>query len=122
MSRPAGTSMRTVLGLAFVIGLGDAPPAGADAPIATLDIRPERVRWLPHVDYRRLVLTVSRPDHEVVRLEFEGERLPTFRDAARDGAYSYELTVVPHVDPSVRAALREARETGDMTVVDRLRA
>ncbi len=108
--------------LALAVGLAVPLPAAADEPIATMDVRARRVRWIPYVDHERLVLTVSRPDGEVLREEFEGRRIPTFRDASLDGSYTYELVVVPRIDPSVRQAMNEARATGDMTQVDRLRA
>lgn len=73
------------------------------------------VSWRPHVEYARLVLTVSAPDGEVFRQEFEPGIRPSFMIANRkgfrrvDGHYTYELRVVPVVPEGLSAALKESR-------------
>jgi hypothetical protein len=82
----------------------------------------------PHVDYEKLIVTVSGPDDFALRQEFDraGSGFVPLVDAAggslADGTYAYELRAVPHVDEAVRAALKAAREAGDAAAEARLAA
>jgi hypothetical protein len=60
----------------------------------------------------------------VVRQEFDSKQTPIFDLAAgaKDGAYTYELRLVPRIDASLRKALAEARQNGDEAAMARLRA
>ncbi len=98
------------------------PAAWAGA--AKMSADPGRVQWDAQVDYERAILTVSMPDGEVVRQEFDSKQTPVFDLAAgaKDGAYTYELRLVARIDASLRKALAEARRSGDETAMARLRA
>jgi hypothetical protein len=99
--------------------------AAGGAEVAAVQIDPLAVRWSPQGDYERLVLTVSKPDGVVVRREFAAGDHPVFdlsREAAGDGAYTWELRVVPRLDAATRKELAEARDRGDAAAVsERLR-
>src|SRR5215210_3415298 len=104
-----------------VLAIG-MPAAWAGA--AKMSISPGRVQWDAEVDYERAVLTVSMPNGEVVRQEFDSKHTPVFDLAAgpKDGAYTYELRLEARIDASVRKALAEARKSGDEAAMARLRA
>jgi hypothetical protein len=59
-----------------------------------------------------------------MRQEFDAKETPAFElpAGARDGAYTYELRLVPRLDESLRKALAEARRSGDAAALARLRA
>ena len=94
------------------------------AGAANMSIGPGGVQWDAQVDYERAVLTVSMPDGEVVRQEFDSKQTPTFDLAAgaKDGAYTYELRLVARIDASLRKALADARRSSDEAAMARLRA
>ncbi|MES1243882.1 MAG: tail fiber domain-containing protein [Acidobacteriota bacterium] len=84
-----------------------------------------RVQWDVQSPYDRLVLTVSTPEGKVVRQEVGAGRTPAFDLSAAgaiDGAYTWELRLVPRFDADTRKALAEARRTGDDAAIERLRA
>jgi len=120
---------RSALGLLVVLMVALAPAARAAnvAEVAAVQIDPLAVRWSPQGDFERLVLTVSKPDGSVVRREFAAGDHPVFdlsREAAGDGAYTWELRIVPHLDVATRKELAEARDRGDAAAtaaVERLR-
>jgi len=99
--------------------------AAGGADVAAVQIDPLAVRWSPQGDYERLVLMVSKPDGAVVRREFAAGDHPVFdlaREAAGDGAYTWELRVVPRIDAATRKELSDARDRGDAAAVtERLR-
>src|SRR5262245_37495255 len=99
---------------------GPAAWAGA----AKMSIDPGRAQWDVQGNYERAVLTVSMPDGEVVRQEFGSKETPIFDLAtgAKDGAYTFELRLVPHIDATLRKALAEARKSGDEKAIAELRA
>ncbi len=102
-------------------------PAQSGTPVASLRIGPAGVDWLPHVDYDRLVLTVSGPGDFLIYRDFTAGQAPTFSpidakgDRLSDGVYAYELRVVPNLSREVRESLAKARETGDDSAVEELR-
>src|SRR5690349_5716011 len=69
-------------------------------PIAEVSADRIEVKWQPHVEHESLVLTVSQPDGEVFRQEFEAGNAPTFKlvddkgAPLPDGHYVYELRLV----------------------------
>ncbi|MES1243881.1 MAG: tail fiber domain-containing protein [Acidobacteriota bacterium] len=83
-----------------------------------------RVQWDVQSPYDRLVLTVSTPEGKVVRQEVGAGRTPAFdlSSGTLDGAYAWELRLVPKIDADVRRALAEARRNNDDAAIDRLRA
>jgi hypothetical protein len=106
--------------MVMVLAIGMPAWAGA----ARMSADPGRVQWDAQVDYERAVLTVSMPDGEVVRQEFDSRQTPVFELAAgaKEGAYTYELRFEARIDASVRKALAEARKSGDEAAMARLRA
>lgn len=104
-----------------VTALAQSPNRSESVAVVTAD-RTE-VRWQPHVEYGRLILTVSTPDGEVFRREFESGVVPSFALAERDGNnlpdgdYSYELRVIPNLNADVRKALSASREKGNTAEV-----
>src|SRR5438132_10527802 len=68
--------------LVLAICLGAA--AMAQSPnkiesVATVTADQAEVRWQPQVEYGRLILSVSTPDGEVIRQEFEAGTAPSFK-------------------------------------------
>ena len=69
------------------------------------------------------MITVSVPDGRVLRKEFDAGSsafLDLIDDSGNllpDGQYTYELRVIPVVDPALRKALAAARESGDPSTV-----
>ncbi|HWM89752.1 MAG TPA: tail fiber domain-containing protein [Thermoanaerobaculia bacterium] len=101
---------------------GPAAWAGA----AKMSTDPGRVQWDAQVEYERAVLTVSMPGGEVVRQEFDARQALIFDlatvEGAKDGAYKFELRLMPQIDASLRKALADARKSGDEAAMARLRA
>jgi hypothetical protein len=91
--------------------------------VARVQITPSQVHWDPQVSYDGLVLTISKPDGEVVRQEFAAGQAPVFElpAGAADGSYVYELRVVPTLDPAARRALAASRNSGNDATVERLK-
>ena len=116
--RRAGNRLPVVFAMMLIAG------SAAWAGGARVSFDPGRVQWDVQGDSEGAVLTVSLPDGEVVRQEFGAKEAPVFELAsgAGDGAYTYELRLVPRVDPSLRKALAEARRSGDAAALARLRA
>jgi hypothetical protein len=108
-----------------MIAMAPVAHAAGGAEVAAVQIDPLAVRWSPQGDYERLVLTVSKPGGAVVRREFAAGDHPVFdlaREAAGDGAYTWELRAVPRIDAATRKELAEARDRGDAAAVaERLR-
>ncbi|HZF12712.1 MAG TPA: tail fiber domain-containing protein [Thermoanaerobaculia bacterium] len=121
--RETRRSWRTaVVALGITLALGALGARAQEAPRSAVGVSvgSAGVEWLPQAArYDRLVLTVSGPGGFSLRQEFvagktaalslfdeRGERLA-------DGAYTWQLEVVPHVDRSTQKALAAAREAGD---------
>jgi hypothetical protein len=85
--------------LFLVLAMMIAGPA-AWAGVAKVGFDPGRVQWDVQDDFDGAVLTVSLPGGEVVRQEFDAKETPVFELApdARDGAYTWELRLVPRTD------------------------
>jgi hypothetical protein len=87
-------------------------------PIASVSLQSTVVQWAPHVDHERLALTVSTPDGEVFREEFESGRAPTFELVGKrgailpDGYYKYELRLIPKLAGGITETLAAARAEG----------
>ncbi|MGH9799151.1 MAG: hypothetical protein ACRD82_02210, partial [Blastocatellia bacterium] len=74
------------------------------------------IKWKINKEYSSLVLTVSTPDGEVIRREFNSGELPSFKLAndkgapLADGQYQYELRLIPNLPSDVTEALAAARQ------------
>lgn len=99
--------------------LSPAAIAQEGEKVAGTSAKATGIIWRPRVEYARLVLTVSGPDGQVYRQEFERGTSPIFKITdgkgfkRPDGQYTYELRVIPVVPDGVSAALRESRERGE---------
>lgn len=100
-----------------VISLGAAVAlvavaAFAGDPAARLSFGAQQITWEPQIAHERTVLTVSMPDGKVVRQEFKGTS-PVFdlsRTAGLDGAYNWELQILPAADRTRHPANAAAEE------------
>ena len=90
--------------------------------LATLTSSPRGLSWELTAPYQRVVLVVKAPGGKVIREEYDRGSTPGLGGMLADGQYTYELTVTPFVTPEARQALANARATGDMSIVDELRA
>lgn len=110
--------------LAAVLSMTASGVHAAAGDFAKPSFEAARVQWDTHSPYDRLVLTVSTPEGKVVRQEVGAGQTPAFdlSSAARDGAYTWELRLVPKFDAEVRKALAEARRSGDDAAIERMRA
>lgn len=110
--------------LAFVVCLGPLTTAAQgpdEGPVAAVSVGPTRIEWQPLVSYAGLVLTVSGPDDLYLREESGAGSVPSFDSSDHpNGSYTYELRVVPAIDPETRQALDAARESGDSSAVEQL--
>lgn len=94
-------------------------------PIAKVTLDGTEIKWKTHVAYEALVLTVSSPDGEVFRQEFEAGSAPAFKlkdangAALADGHYTYELRLIPKLGADVKEALRSARDNDNDAAVAR---
>jgi hypothetical protein len=79
-------------------------------PIAEEMIGAGGISWAPKVNYYQLVLTIARPDGSVFRKTFNSGATPyvglssIFGERAQDGAYTYELTLIPNIERRVRSS------------------
>lgn len=133
MTRPRLFDHHAAVAVLFALALG-APALAQKAPLCPIDANGrvanvfyERnaVFWQPIVEHERLQLTVGTPCSTIVKV-FERGETPSFDlgEVAGDieGAYGWELRVVPAVDPGVRKALDTARAQGDMSTPLELQA
>ena len=90
--------------------------------LATLISGPSGLSWELTRPYQHVALVVKAPEGKVIREEYDRGRTPGLSGKLADGQYTYELTVTPFVAPEARQALAKARATGDMSLVDELRA
>ncbi|HEV7516457.1 MAG TPA: hypothetical protein VGR07_09175, partial [Thermoanaerobaculia bacterium] len=112
-----------IVGVGIVLGAGARGAVGEEAPgrsLAAVNVGAAGVEWLPQAArYDRVVLTVSGPGGLILRQEFaagktaalslfdaKGQRLP-------DGAYTWQVEVVPTLDEGARQAVAAARAAGD---------
>jgi len=113
-----------VLVLVAALAMIAGPAIGAE--IAKPSFEAARVQWDAQVPYESLVLTVSTPGGKVFRQEVASGQTPEFdlssAEGAVDGAYTWELRLIPRIDAEVRSALADSRRSGDDVAVERLRA
>lgn len=106
--------------LALAIFLPQGPLASQErAPeVARMKAGETSIEWFPVVEHERLVLVVSGGG-TIVQKEFKAGSNPSIgvedfeRQQLPDGSYTYELRVIPAVDPEVREKLAEIRRSGD---------
>ena len=117
-------NLSKILVLAAVLSVIASGVHAAAGDFAKPSFEAARVQWDTHSPYDRLVLTVSTPEGKVVRQEVGAGQTPAFdlSSAAMDGAYTWELRLVPKFDAEVRRALAEARRNGDDAAIERMRA
>ena len=109
------TLMFVLMTLAFSFSAGTAMAAGG--VLAKVTMSPSSIYWQPHGQYAQITLTVSGPDGITTQV-FSGGVNPSFQvGSSADGNYKYELSVTPVINDAIRAQLREARATGDMSIV-----
>jgi len=113
--------LKSLLMLALFMVVLALPALGGQ--VARVQITPSLVHWDPQVSYDSLVLTISKPDGEVIRQELAAGQAPVFElpAGAADGSYVYELRVVPAIDGAAHRALAAARNSGSDATVERLR-
>ncbi|MGD2114203.1 MAG: hypothetical protein PVG07_04060 [Acidobacteriota bacterium] len=117
--------------VALILGLAAAPAAIAqgicqpliDGDVAKVFYEPDAVYWDPQVEHEEVLLRVETPCDTIEKTFRRGET-PVFELAEVlgpvDGRYSWELRIVPVVDPEVRQDLVKAHETGDYSIVRKL--
>lgn len=114
-----------VLVLVAVLSMIVGPAANA-ADFAKPSFDAARVQWDAQSPYDRLILTVSTPGGKVLRQEIGASQMAEFDlasvEGVIDGAYTWELRLIPKIDAEVRKALAEARRNGDDAAIERMRA
>jgi hypothetical protein len=118
-----------VLGVLLAAGGSIARAQGEiDEPIATSVVTSEGIVWRPHQTYPGLLLTVSGPDGFEYSEEFaagsliEFERFGVDKQLRPDGRYTYELRVIPVIDPDVARALQSVSQEERDALVKNLQA
>lgn len=95
-------------------------------PVGHLSPSPSGVQWLPTIDHDRIDLTIIAPDGTVYSKQFPNGNIPAFRlqdmgpDKLPDGAYLYELRVIPHISEGLKRQLAAARQSNDDAAIRRL--
>jgi hypothetical protein len=72
--------------------------------------------WDPVVDYREMVLTISGPCEDIIKVFKKGEEISfDIREITKvtDGTYTWQLRRVSNIDPGVQEKLEGARGTGE---------
>jgi len=106
----------------------DAPSAKEPATIALAKMDSATISWQPMIAYSSVVLTITGPGDLMLEREFpkgaliavnvaDGENAPL-----GDGQYNFELRFAPDLGQETRAALAAARKSGDMSIVENLKA
>ncbi|HSF20318.1 MAG TPA: tail fiber domain-containing protein [Vicinamibacteria bacterium] len=117
-------SVSIVLNLLIGVGmLSGAVPEGANH-VANESRGPSGLSWQVDVPFERIALVVEGPNGEVFRGEFQENPSYGLFDSdgnlLSDGTYTYLLTVIPRIEPSVRKRLEELRESGDREALESL--
>ncbi len=100
----------------------------ADLAIADLTQSASGLEWQARIAMERSVLTISRPDGQVVRREISAGQPITFEafdkagNRLPDGAYTWQLELVPRISNDVRARMAAAREAGDEAALAAIQA
>lgn len=117
------TILRGGIAIALFFALFQSSAAAAiTVPVAAMVINPTMVYWEPLVDFDQLVLTVTGSGDAYSRQVFSAGSTPVFDlfdqngEPFPDGSCTYELTVVPYLDPATKDLLSQSRESGDNIV------
>jgi len=107
-----------VLRFVFILLIVAIPATVFAGPVGKAVGGGSYIEWQMAVGgYDRVLLTVSGPDGEVYSKEFTAGSAVAFnlKDLPNvlDGAYSYQLTVVPRISDGVKRQLEDARKAGD---------
>jgi hypothetical protein len=95
-------------------------------PVGHLSASPFAVSWVPGIDHERIDLTIVGPDGTVYSKQFPNGNAPAFRlqdlgaGKLPDGAYVYELRVIPHISDGLKRQLAAARLANDDATIHRL--
>src|SRR5436305_5491780 len=96
-------------------------PALSDASIST-----SAIQWSASGPYERLTLTVNGPEGFTLNKEFAAGQGASLRLAdlgvKADGAYTWQLRVVPRISAETKAQLAAARANDDDAAIARIRA
>jgi hypothetical protein len=93
----------------FAGSAGFAADGFDNKPVADEMIGSGGVTWVPKINYQQLVVTVSRPDGTVFQKTVDSGSTPyvdlsdILGSSYLDGAYTYELRVIPVVEKRVRS-------------------
>ncbi len=85
----------------FIGTAGSSAKEFDNKPVAEEIIGSSGITWAPKMNYRQLVLTVSRPDGSVFTKTIESGSTPyiglseIFGSNFNDGSYTYQLRVIP---------------------------
>lgn len=102
----------------FIFATLFASIAGAEQ-VAKVKVSPYRIEWKSIVKDVQLALTVSGFENSYFNKTFDVgipasfELVDNSGNLFPDGSCTYELTVIPVIDPELREVLQEARESGD---------
>jgi Chaperone of endosialidase len=101
------------------------PEAAPPEELGDVTVTASALQWHPGGSYELAVLTVSGPEYLSLRRDFPHGVVPMLgiKDLGvdvPDGAYSWELRIVPFVAPEVRRQLAIARAAGDDAAVARI--
>lgn len=100
--------------------IGGSAFAAKEKQLANFNSSANGVFWNPKVN-GSLTITVGGPDDFYVRKEITtGDHFSL--DSLEDGSYSYEITLNPTVSKADKKIMKEARESNDMSEVNRLRS
>ena len=123
-----GFSFFVLLSLAIAAAAFAAKPI-SEAPAVTADVTvsASAVQWQTAGSFERLALTVGGPDGYSLQKEFAAGAAPVLRlqdlgAKLADGAYTWELRVVPRISAETRQKLAAAREAGDDDAIAHIRA
>ena len=102
----------------FVSLLLAATFAFAASPVGDMHGGGPAVSWTLKVSgHEKVVLTLSTPDGDSFSREYAGGSVVSFNlkdlPTVVDGAYNYQLTVIPRVSAGVKKQLENARKVGD---------
>lgn len=105
--------------------LSFAKPSGPE-PVGHLTASGASVQWMTSaIDHEMVVLTVVGPNGAVFHKEFARGSAPSFRlqdlgGRLTDGAYTYELRMIPRISDEVKKQLAAARADGDDDAAGRI--
>ena len=96
--------------------------------LTSMVITQDLISMQPNHEYERFVLTVKGPDGVYFQQSFNGLSLPFIEtydldgNPLPDGLYVFELRATPILSKETKAAMAEARESGDYAAMPRMRA